>query len=85
MRSKEKEDKIIATVGIISNGGLETWHRQEISRGRGKGRVRELRMDSLKEWLEDRRANCRKVELIGKAREREVWNSMVAKVYRYDV
>ena len=50
---------------------------------RSRGRRRVPWMDSLMKWLEERGVNNRGVELMEKARDRELWNNMIAKVYRY--
>ena len=50
---------------------------------KSRGRRRVLWMDSLKKWLEERGVEDRGLQLMEKPRNRELWNNMIAKVYRY--
>ena len=45
---------------------------------RSRGRRRVLRMSSLTKWLEERGVNYQEVELLERARNRELWHNMIA-------
>ena len=50
---------------------------------RSRGRRRMLWMSSLTKWLEERGVKHQEVELLERARNRELWHDMIANVIRY--
>ena len=69
---------------LVRKGGLENLSLTgKIEGKRSRGRRRVLWMDSLMKWLEERGVEEQGVQLVEKARNRELWNNMIAKVDRY--
>ena len=50
---------------------------------RSRGRKWSLSMANLNEWIGERGVKCHEVELYEKARDRELWKSMIAHVIGY--
>ena len=69
---------------FVRKGGLENLSLTgKIEGKRSRGRRRVLWMDSLKKWLEERGVEDRGLQLMEKATDTELWNNMIAKIYRY--
>ena len=67
---------------LLRKEGLENLSLTgKIEGKRGRGRKRILWMDSLKKWLEEKGIeDSGSQAIMHKARDRELWNSMIAKV-----
>ena len=69
---------------VIRKEGLENLALTGMIEGkRGRGRKRMLWMTSLNAWIAERSIRHQEVELIEKARNRELWHAMIAYVSGY--
>ena len=69
---------------LIRKDGLENLALTgKIEGKRGRGRKRMLWMTSLNAWIAERGIRHQEVELIEKARNRELWHAMIAFVSGY--
>ena len=65
---------------VITKDGLENL---ALTGKMGRGRKRMLWMTSLNSWIAERGIRHQEVELIEKARNRELWHAMIAYVSGY--
>ena len=69
---------------LTRKGGLENLSLTGKFKGkRSRGRRRVTLMDSLNKWLEEIGVEERGLQLMEKAKNRELWKIMIAKVCRY--
>ena len=69
---------------LIRKDGLENLTLTGMIEGkRNRGRKQSLWMANLKEWIGERGVKYQEVALFEKARDRELWKSMIAHVIGY--